>query len=190
MSMRDCIINTMTTHQTHISNRTIWTSLVLCSVLACFSAVVSAFELPTTPPKGPVILKITGAVGAKNTPDAAAFDAALLDALPQTTYTATTPWFKEPAKFSGPLLRDVLKLAKAQGTILNATALNDYKALIPMDDVTRYDVILARKMNGKPIAIRDKGPIFVMYPFDTVPQLKDMVFFSRSIWQLHSISVQ
>jgi hypothetical protein len=170
--------------------RSNWAGLLFSTVLACFTAGLGAFELPVTPPKGPVILKIIGAVGAKNTPDAAAFDAALLDALPQTTYTATTPWFKEPAQFSGPLLRDVLKLAKAQGTLLNATALNDYKALIPMDDVTRYNVILARKMNGKEIAVRDKGPLFVMYPFDTVPELKNMVFFSRSIWQLHTISVQ
>lgn len=188
--MSDCIITAMTTHQTHHSNRRSWTSLVLCTLLACFAVGAPAAELPPTPPKGPVILKIMGAVGAKNTPDAAAFDAAILDALPQTTYTATTPWFKEPAQFSGPLLRDVLKLAKAQGTILSAAALNDYKAMIPIDDVTRYDVILARKMNGKPIAVRDKGPIFVMYPFDTVPELKNMVFYSRSIWQLHTIKVQ
>jgi hypothetical protein len=156
----------------------------------CGLAAAQAFDMPSTPPKGPVLIKITGNIGAKNTPDAAAFDQALLDALPQKTYATKTPWFKEPMQFTGPLLRDVLASVKAKGTLLNALALNDYKVLIPMDDATKYDVIVATKMNGKAISVREKGPIFIMYPFDDVPDLKNGVFYSRSIWQLQSVSVQ
>jgi hypothetical protein len=59
-----------------------------------------------------------------------------------------------------------------------------------MEDASKYGVILARQMDGKTMSIRDKGPLFVMYPFDQLPELKTSVYFSRCIWQLHAISVE
>lgn len=156
----------------------------------CQHTAALALDLSNTPAKGPVLLKIMGNISSKNTPEAAAFDLALLDALPQKTYATKTPWFKEPVQFSGPLLRDVLAAAKAKGTTLNALALNDYKVMIPMDDANKYDVMVVTKMGGKTISVRDKGPVFIMYPFDDVPELKNGVFYSRSIWQLQSIAIQ
>ncbi len=180
----------MNTFNIFVSSRRLAVALSLSLGLASLVAPAAAFDLPSAAPKGQVLFKITGSIGAKNTPDAAAFDLALLDALPQKTYATKTPWFKEPAKFSGPLLRDVLGAAKAKGTVLNAMALNDYKVLIPMADADTYDVIVVTKLNGKLISVRDKGPIFIMYPFDDVPELKTGVFYGRSIWQLQSMSVQ
>ena len=42
-------------------------------------------------------------------------------------------------------------------------------------------------IDGKPIGVREKGPLFVMYPFDERPELRTSVHFSRCIWQLKSI---
>jgi hypothetical protein len=37
--------------------------------------------------------------------------------------------------------------------------------------------------------VREKGPLFVMYPFDRVPELRNAVYYSRCIWQLREIEV-
>jgi hypothetical protein len=163
--------------------------LLLCLVLMPVRW-VAAFELPNQTPGGAIILTVSGKIGVKNTLDTAEFDAALLDSLPQTSFVTTTPWFKTPVKFTGPLLRDVLQALKAHGKSIKATALNDYKVDIPMDDALKYDVILARHIDGQVITVREKGPIFVIYPFDSAPQLKNLTYYSRSIWQLKSICVE
>jgi hypothetical protein len=159
-------------------------------VLLVLAQPLWAFELPKEPPQGAVILTVSGKIRVKNSPGAALFDAALLDALPQHSFVSATPWLKNPATFTGPLLKDVLKALKAQGTHLKALALNDYKIDIPLDDAFKFDVILARKVDGRVLTVREKGPIFVMYPFERFPELKTDIYYSRCIWQLKSLSVE
>ena len=142
------------------------------------------------PPAGKVVLTISGKVAEKNSPRGAEFDMAMLEALPQKTFTTKTPWDRLPVKFSGPLLRDVLAVAKAQGTMLVAIAVNDYKTTIPVSDPTQFDMVLAHRMNGQPIPPRTKGPLFIVYPYDSLPTLQEVVYQNRSAWQLKEISVE
>ena len=142
------------------------------------------------PAKGKVILTISGKVAEKNTPDAAAFDLAMLEKLPQQTFTTQTPWDKNPIKFTGPLLRDVLAAAKASGTTIKAVALNDYQTAIPLDDAKNYDVIVATRMNDQAIPVRTKGPLFIVYPFDTKAELRSSTYYERSAWQLKSLQIE
>ena len=162
----------------------------LCGTALLLSQSLAAFELPKEAPQGAVILRVSGNIGIKNSADAALFDAALLDALPQHSFVSTTPWLKNPATFTGPLLKDVLQALKAQGTNLKALALNDYKVDIPLDDAFKFDVILTRKVDGQVLTVREKGPIFVMYPFERFPQLKTDIYYSRCVWQLKSLRVE
>lgn len=141
------------------------------------------------PPSGAPILTISGNVGAKNQAGAAVFDLAMLEALPQKSFVTNTPWDKQPTKFTGPLLRDVLAAAQATGTTLTALALNDYKTSIPVDDARQFDVIVAHRINDQPISVRTKGPLFIVYPFDSVPELKASKYYGRSAWQLKSLSI-
>ena len=162
----------------------------LCCAALLLSQPLWAFELPKEAPQGAVILTVSGKIGVKNSADAALFDAALLDALPQHSFVSTTPWLKHPATFTGPLLKDVLQALKAQGTTLKALALNDYKIDIPLDDAFKFDVILTRKVDGRVLTVREKGPIFVMYPFERFPELKTETYYSRCVWQLKSLRVE
>ena len=162
----------------------------LCGTALLLSQSLAAFELPKEAPQGAVILTVSGNIGIKNSADAALFDAALLDALPQHSFVSTTPWLKNPATFTGPLLKDVLQALKAQGTTLKALALNDYKIDIPLDDAFKFDVILTRKVDGKVLTVREKGPIFMMYPFERFPHLKTDLYYSRCVWQLKSLRVE
>ena len=43
-------------------------------------------------------------------------------------------------------------------------ALNNYAVSVPMRDLRRYDPVLASRRDGKPLSVRDKGPLFVAYP--------------------------
>lgn len=160
-------------------------------VLAASSAGVSVAEaLALDKPAGAVVLTVTGRVRSPNDGAVAHFDMPMLERMPQATFTTKTPWYALPRKFTGPLLRDVLTAAGASGTTLRAVALNDYWIEIPFDDATRHDVIVARLLDDKPMAVRDKGPLFVIYPFDSRPELKSPIYYNRSAWQLRTIEVR
>ncbi len=45
------------------------------------------------------------------------------------------------------------------------------------------------KLNDQPMSVRDKGPLFLVYPFDLNPELYNEKYFSRSVWQIKEIEV-
>ncbi len=163
---------------------------VLGAGAAALAAAWPAVAAALAAPGGPVVLTLSGRVGRPNDGARARFDMAMLEALAQRELVVPTPWYDQPRRFTGPLLRDVLAAAAARGERLRASALNDYRVEIPFDDVVRHDVVLARLLDGKPMSVREKGPLFVMYPFDRRPELRNAVYYSRCIWQLHAIDVQ
>lgn len=162
----------------------------------CAAAIAASSGLGTTHaatlpiPKDKVVLTVTGKVGAPNQGQATVFDMAMLQKLQQKTFSTQTPWDAKPLTFTGPLLREILAAAQANGTTLEATALNDYKIVLPLSDANEFDVVVALKINGEPIPVRTKGPLFVVYPFDSNPALKAARYYERSIWQLKALSVQ
>jgi len=141
-------------------------------------------------PAGKVILTVTGMLNVRNDAEGAVFDLALLDQLPQHSFSTKTPWYPEARKFSGVLLGDLLKAVGAQGTTLKAVALNDYRVEMPIEDLVRHGAMIASQLDGKPIAVRDKGPLLIIYPFDDKPELRTAVHYSRAIWQLRGLELR
>ncbi|MBL4917413.1 molybdopterin-dependent oxidoreductase [Tabrizicola sp. DMG-N-6] len=114
--------------------------------------------------------------------------------LPWHEVTTHTRWTDGPQQFRGPLLRDVLELAGAgegvlQGRELRMTAMNEFQVDIPASDAWDFRPILAREMNGRTMRIRDKGPIWLIYPRDDIAALQNPVIDERWIWQLVDITV-
>jgi hypothetical protein len=165
------------------------TALLLAGSALAATAAGPALAALLARPTGDVILTVTGAVTSPNIPEGAAFDLTMLDALPQYETATETPWHDGTIRFQGPLIADVLAAAGADGSLLRVIALNDYAADIPIEDIRTYPVILASRINGEPIAVRNKGPLFVIYPFDRHPELVNELFFSRSVWQVKAINV-
>lgn len=159
-------------------------SAMLCALAFCGSAL--ALDAPKERP----ILAVSGKIAEKNAGDVARFDMKMIEALPQHSFTTTTPWFDKPVKFTGPLLADVLAAVKASGTSVSAVAINDYKITIPAGDATKFKVIVARMIDDKPIPVREKGPLFVVYPFDSSAELRTSTYYERSIWQLKALDIQ
>ncbi|WP_245295032.1 molybdopterin-dependent oxidoreductase [Pararhizobium antarcticum] len=158
--------------------------LALAAVLLPLPA--GALDLP----KGEVILTVTATrLDHPNVDGTAQFDLAMLETLAGRVGEMETPWTEGKVKFSGPLLRSVLDAAGAHGTSLKVVALNDYEADVPMEDATTLDTMLATRIDGKPMSVRDKGPLFLVYPFDQNADLFNEKYFSRSVWQIKSIKV-
>lgn len=141
-------------------------------------------------PSGPVVLTLRGQLRKPNDGIEAHFDMSMLEALPQASFVTRTPWYTQARRFTGPLLRDVLAAAGAHGSVLRLIALNDYRVDMPMEDPQRHDVLLARLLDDRPMAVRDKGPLFAIYPFDARPELRSATFYARSAWQLRTIDVR
>lgn len=141
-------------------------------------------------PSGSVILTVNGAITVRNSTDAAVFDAAMIRALPVQELRTRTPWYQEAVTFKGPLLQDLLDAVGARGQSLRIIALNDYAVEVPVEDARQFQPILAYEINGKRLSVRDKGPLFLIYPFDSRPELKNDLYYGRSIWQISSITVR
>lgn len=147
-------------------------------------------SVPLPSPRGKVILTVTGAIGRTNAPDRAEFDRATLEGLGLRELTTWTPWTNGEPEFKGVLARHLMSALDARGSEVVCTALNDYRTEIPADDFDSYDVLLATRMNGEPLEIRDKGPIWVVYPWSDHPELDDKVTRRKSVWQLNHLHVR
>jgi hypothetical protein len=162
--------------------------ITLALVLSALPAIAQNRSLPE--PKGRAVLTVSGKIAVKNRGETAAFDMAMIEALPQHSFTTRTPWYDRPVKFTGPLLSDVLDAVQASGGTISAVAINDYKISIPADDARKFKVVMARQIDDKPISVRDKGPLFIVYPFDSAAELRSSTYYERSIWQLKAMEIQ
>ena len=84
-------------------------------------------------------------------------------------------------------LYDLAKKLGITATELKMYAANDYSVNIPLSDATPKGPILAYAMNGKRMTLREKGPLWLVYPYDTLNEYKSEVYYGRSIWQLVKI---
>jgi hypothetical protein len=160
-------------------------SLTLVAAL-CAAGTAVALE----PAEGDVLLTVTGAIGQMNAADAAEFDLALLEGLGTVVIETTTIWTEGMQTFEGVELVDLLSAVGAEGGNLRAIALNDYAVDIPISDAVEGGPIVAYLRNGEVMSVRDKGPLWVIYPFDSSPDYQTELVYARSIWQLDRIEVQ
>lgn len=135
-------------------------------------------------PTGEILLTVTGDFPVKNQDDAAVFDAEMLKAVGEVSFETTTPWTEGAQTFTGVPLHALLDELQITEGMLKATAINDYAIEIPVTDAVEGGPILAYLQNGEPMSVREKGPLWVVYPYDLKEEYQTEVTFSRSIWQL------
>lgn len=93
-------------------------------------------------------------------------------------------------RFDGFLMRDLLAYVGADGGTVTAIALNDYVIDIPMEDFSRFDVLVATSMDGTRLLPSDKGPLWIVYPRDDHQELQDIRYDYRWVWQLIELDVR
>lgn len=95
------------------------------------------------------------------------------------------------SEWEGVPLSELVKLAGGAPRSLALSALNAYAVTVPAQDLTRYDPVLAYRRDGQDIAVRDKGPLILIYPFDRFPaELNTQAYINRTIWQVHEITLE
>ncbi|MFN7267824.1 MAG: molybdopterin-dependent oxidoreductase [Cereibacter sp.] len=151
------------------------------------AAAARADSLPA--PQGDVILTVSGAITNTNDDGTARFDMALLDSLPQHSFATSTIWTEGVDTYEGVLLTDLLDALGATGPNLLAKALNDYEISFPVADATAEGPLLAYRTNGEPMSVREKGPIWLIFPYDDVEAFRTEQTYARSIWQLDRIVI-
>ena len=163
--------------------------LARVAVAAAAAAASPAPAAELEQPTGRVILIVTGNIAATNAVGRAEFDRAMLEDLGLSRLKTWTPWTEGEPEFTGVAAAALMAHVGAEGTAVRARALNDYGITIPLADFERYPVLIATAMDGERLRTRDKGPLWVIYPWSDHPELDDRVTRQRSIWQLESLHV-
>ncbi|MFW5881768.1 MAG: molybdopterin-dependent oxidoreductase [Roseicyclus sp.] len=140
--------------------------------------------------EGAVLLTVTGAISETNSGAAAEFDRAMLEGFDPVEIETSTIWTDGVQTFVGVELADLLDAIGAEGGTLRAVALNDYAVDIPVADAVEGGPMIAYRRNGAAMSPREKGPLWIVYPFDTRPEYQSELIYSRSIWQLDRIEVR
>lgn len=169
----------------HITRRA-FGALALGAASSSIVHAASPLPLPTSKP----ILTVSGRIGMSNRDGLAEFDLAMLEALGTGGFETTTPWYNGPVRFEGVRMQRLMQAVGASGESVTAVALNDYTTDLPIADFERYGVLLAMKRDGSYMPVRDKGPLFIVYPYDSKPELKSQQFYSRSAWQVAKLVVK
>lgn len=147
-------------------------------------------EANLSKPAGEVILEISGNIKLTNVDDEAHFDRAMIEKLPSKTITTANHVLTKPTRYEGPALGDLLKQLGAEGETVTVTALDDYSAEIKRSDIDKYGVLLATHENGRMLTIDDRGPFFIVFPFDQYKELRKDLYYSISVWQVSTIEVE
>jgi hypothetical protein len=117
------------------------------------------------------------------------FTLADLREMDATKIRTTTIWTDGVQEFTGVALHVLLAETGIDGSALAATAINDYVIEIPVSDAIPGGPIIAYERNGRTMSVRDKGPLWIVYPYDSNIEYQSEVTYSRSIWQLDRLEL-
>lgn len=139
---------------------------------------------------GDVLLTVSGQVTACNNLDGdACFDKKMLQALGPTEMLTTCPWFDGRIHFEGVRVDRLLQAVGAEGEHIVVVGRGGEQATLPLADISRYGVLLAYSLNKVSVRTTYMGPLFVVYPFDDVPELNQPRFYSRTLFDANKLIV-
>lgn len=164
----------------------------MMGVFACFVGLlmpVAGAAEPLPVPTGEIILTLTGPMDAGNTAEGAVFDLALLELLGTASFETSTQWTEGVAEFKGVSLHRLLEAAGAKPSGLEVIAINEYQVEVPATDAVDGGPILAWQQSGKLLSVREKGPLWLIYPYDKTEAYRTDEIYARSVWQVVKINL-
>jgi len=164
-------------------------SFTLLGISLLATVHVAAAQGLKNPVESPILV-VAGKITATNKGQRAVFDRPMLEAMAGDEIKTRTPWYNGEVRFEGVAFSRLMTEIGATGENLVITALDDYSREIPIEDLVRNKAILAMKRDGQYLSVSDKGPLFVVYPYDSKAELKNEKYYSRSVWQVRRIEVR
>ena len=107
--------------------------------------------------------------------------------LPQGEFETSTSWIEGKHHFSGATGQALMRSLGAAGTTVEAYASDGYSIEIPLEDFETTPLLIADRMDGQPLP-EGKGPLWIVYPYDTGYDAQDYV--DRSVWALDRLVVK
>ena len=175
--------------------RTGFTSQIFLAALVVVFAmqlnILSPAALAQLPePLGEVVLTISGQVERQNGIGVARFDRAMLEKIGLHSFSSRTVYDPEYYRWRGVLVRDLLTHLGAKGDTVELMALDGYHISIPIDEFSKFDIILAMEQNGQALTVRTRGPLRIIYPLDDIPEMSREQLAPNYIWQIEKIIVK
>jgi hypothetical protein len=136
----------------------------------------------------PVTLEVQLAGGARGTRQLTVDLSGTAD-LPRSAFRTSTIWTAGRARFVGVRLHDLLAHLGVDSGRATLRAANGYTAEIPVAEVRPDGALLAFERDGARMTLRDKGPVWLLYPFDSAPRFRTELHYARSVWQLDRIEI-
>ena len=146
---------------------------------------------PIPAPEGRVILEVIGALAKPNKNGKLLFDRATLEKIGVIRYPNKNKWYSEEVVFEGVSMKALLDaVGVPDGSVkVRMRALDDFQSDAPLEDFKKWPVMLALKMNGEYMSIKNKGPIWVVYPTHIDPEVGMPAFQAKWVWQLHELVI-
>ncbi|MEE3100644.1 MAG: molybdopterin-dependent oxidoreductase, partial [Pseudomonadota bacterium] len=110
-----------------------------------------------------------------------------LSAMPQTEVKAVTPWTEGEVTFGGVAFDAFARSLGIGGGAVILRALNAYEISLDVEQVIADGGVLALRMDGRPIPVRDKGPVWLVFPSVERPDLAASDKTHMWIWQIDEI---
>ena len=168
-------------------------ALAVTAALALVQPQTARAEQPPllAAPAGKIVLEVTGDLAVTNTTDGTAtFDRAMLAAMPRATIETSTPWTNGVQRFDGVTLAALIERLGIKGASVTARALNDYSYRFDVADAVSRGALIADTNNDKPMSVRERGPLWIVFPLDAMPHLEGAErheIQSRMVWQLKQL---
>ena len=129
-------------------------------------------------------LTVVGPEGEKS------YDPAALEAFGTYALETVTPWRPDRTQFVGIRLRDLLDAhGIAHVPAIRVIAENDYAITISRDNWTRYDPLIATRVDGKGHSRRNRGPLQFIFDMSSTPSVGDEAFQSNWVWMAARIEI-
>jgi hypothetical protein len=126
-------------------------------------------------------------------------------AFPSKTLETTTPWTNgEKRRYRGSSLKDILaKYGSADAKIVTGVALDGFEAKLETKEIKSYDPIIAtevdcvdadrlaatctKEQEFRPLTDADRGPFYVVWPYNQLPKSSNADENYRWIWFLAAL---
>lgn len=154
----------------------------MISVLFGALAILGSLALGASAQDAILTVQDTAGGGAANK----ALTLAEIEAIGASEVQTSTAWTDGPQTFSGVTGAALVKALGLNATEVVASALNDYSVVIPFSDFNTDSLLIAYARNGEAMSVRDKGPLWIVFPFDD-PAFSTDAYRTYAIWSLSKL---
>lgn len=158
----------------------------LCAILVLAGSV---YCLAVAKPTGKVVLTVTGGIAETNSDKGLELDMAMLEGIGTKLYDGTDPWLGKK-KYTGVVIADILKFAGAPKDVAEVVVIakDGKKVTLKAEDVDKYPIMLATQDGGKAIGSGLGGPVKLVFPFTTYPELEKM--YTKDDWNWYVVTLE